>query len=158
MASTTYHTIAIRGGEVRDEGVAKTSSAITPGMLLEFDTGELDKHGVDAGVASPVLVALESPTAAAGTTAAIDTAYANGETVYYAVGQPGDVFYMYLAHSTGNNAVKGVSKLVSKGNGYLKVNTVGTAVTDGVLVGVPEENLDNSATGGSAARIRVRIA
>lgn len=157
MASTTYHTIAIRGGRVRDEALAKASSNIKPGMLIEYDGGVLDKHGVAGGWARPVLVALESPTAAAGTTPAIDTTYEDGDTVYYAVGQPGDVYYMLAAHSTGNNYVKGTTQLVSAGNGLVKAATIGTTSLEGGFIGVPDESVDNSSLAGSTIRLRVKI-
>jgi hypothetical protein len=154
MASTTYHTIAIRGAAARDEGVAEPNSDIKPGHLLVFNsTGNLEVHATEEGAARPVLVALESPTAPAGTTAAIDALYTASETVYYTVGQPGDVLYMILAAS--QTAVKGTSKLVSKGDGTLKVQAFGTALAEGGLVGVPYES---KTTTGAAARILVRIA
>jgi len=152
MASSTYHTIAVQGAAVRGEALAH--AAITPGHLLAIDTDEeVLAHATADGAHLGPLVALESPTAAAGLTAAINKAYAAGDTVYYAVGQPGDVFYMWL--TTANNAVKGISPLVSTGDGALKVATLGAGTLEGAIVGVPAE--DNNNTSGSNARLLVRI-
>lgn len=158
MASNTYHTIAIRGLEKRDEAIAAGSAGIKPGMLLGFNsTGQVKKHAVAAGNARPTFVALESPTAKPGADAAIDTAYVDGDTVYYATPQAGDVGYLFLAHSTGNTAVKGVSTLVSAGNGYVKVAALTTGVVQGAIVGVPDESVDNS-SGTGPVRLRVKFA
>lgn len=152
MASSAPHIIALQGGLVRAEETAG-EAGIKPGHLLAMSSGELIKHATADGIALARLVALESPTAEAGTTPAIDTAYADGDSVYYAVGQPGDIFYMWLA--TANNAVRGVSALVSNGDGTLKIATVSDTTLAGAVIGVPAENLNN--TSGSAARLKVQI-
>jgi hypothetical protein len=153
MAKSFYSTIAIQGCEVRKEALA--DEAIIPGQLLRFDADEeLEKHATAGGVLVNKLVALESPTAAPGTTQAIDTAYAIGEIVYYAIPRPGDVCYMFLA--AGETAVKGISQLVSDGAGALQVATVDATTLVNSIVGVPAEDKDNSG-GGSAVRVLVEI-
>ena len=153
MAKSTYSTISIRGCEVRDEALA--DEAITPGQLLRFDADEeLEKHATAGGVLVNKLVALESPTAAPGTTDAIDTAYAIGEIVYYTIPRPGDLVYMWL--KAGETAVKGISQLVSDGAGALQVATVDATTLANSIVGVAAEDKDNSG-GGSAVRVLVEI-
>lgn len=161
MASSTYHTITIQNFHhaQMEEAVAATSAAIKPGHLLAYNTtGQYKKHAVAAGLCAPILVALEDLTVEPSATAAIDTAYSDGATVYAARAKSGDVYYMFAAHSTGNNYQKGITKLVSNGAGLVKAYALSTGLVDGAFIGVPDENLDNSATGGATARLRVRIA
>ena len=149
MASTTSHTIAIQGGDVRRE--LQAAAAITPGHLLEIASGKAQKHSGDSGVLPGKLIALEDPCAAAGTTEAIDVAYDTSDTVYIAHGQPGDVYYMWL--KAGETTVAGVTQLVSDGAGALKAVTVGATTLEGAVVGVAEE----AVTAVAVARVRVRI-
>lgn len=150
MASSTSHTIAIQGGAVRRE--LQAAAAITPGHLLEIASGKVQKHSGDAGVLPGKLIALEDPCAAAGTTEAIDVDYDTNDTVYFAQGQPGDVYYMWLA--IGESTTAGVTQLVSNAAGLLKAVSVGATTLEGSVVGVAEE----SKTGGAAAlRCKVRI-
>ena len=152
MASSTYHSINISGNEiVRREALA--DAAIPPGELLEINADEeAAPHSGAAGVLPGVLVALEDPAAAAGTTEAIDVDYDAGDTVYYAVGRPGDVFYIFLAAS--QTVVKGVTQLQSDGAGALTPVTVGATTLEKSVVGVADED---KTTGGTRARIRVMI-
>lgn len=152
MASSTPHTIALRGAMVRLEETAG-EAGIKPGHLLEISSGEVIKNTNEDDVARPPKIALESPTAADSTTAAIDTAYADGDTVYYAVGQPGEIYYMWL--ETGSNAVVGVSQLVSAGTGAVKVAAVDATTLAETVIGVPAESLNNVT--GSDARLKVMI-
>lgn len=150
MASSTYHTIALQGGAVRREALAH--EIITPGHLLEINTDEeAAKHSGDGGVIPGKLIALESPTAAAGTTPVVDTTYAAGDTVYYAVGQPGDVYNMLLKN--GETVVKGITQLVSAGDGTLKAVSIGETTVVETVVGVADQDL----TASGASRCRVRI-
>lgn len=138
MASSTYHTIAIQGAAVRLE--RETHEAITPGELLAIDADEeLIPHGSADGVLPGVLVALESPTAAAGTTEAIDVDYAAGDSAYYAQGQPGDVYYMWL--KAGETVVKGQTLVSSDGAGAVKAIVVGAGTLTKSIVGVAEQDL-----------------
>jgi hypothetical protein len=150
MASSTWHTIALQGGAVRREALAH--EIITPGQLLEINTDEeVAKHSSDGGVIPGKLIALESPTAVAGTTGVIDTTYAAGDTVYYAVGQPGDVYYMFLKN--GETVVKGVTQVVSDGAGAVKAVSIGETTVTETVVGVADQDL----TASSATRCRIRI-
>ena len=157
MASTTYHTILIYRNGVRDGYIHEDEAdeAITPGMLVSFDTDEeIQKHAVADGVQSQMF-ALENPYDDDTSEAAIDSDYAVADTVRYFYAVPGDVVYALNAHG-GSAAVKGVSRLVSNGAGLLKVVTVDASTLATAVVGVAEEDVDNS--GGSAkVRIKVRI-
>lgn len=155
MASTTEHTIVLStatqfGIEGRvQEGYG--SGTIYPGYLIEYDTNEyLVAHATGTGVHQR-MIALENPYDDDTSSAAIDSAYLTADTVRFMYALPGDLVYMYLADS--QNAVKGRSRLASNGDGTLRVVTTGTP--DQSIVGVPEEDLNNST--GAAARLRVRI-
>lgn len=151
MASSTWHTIALQGEPVRREALAH--EAITPGQLLEINADEeAAKHSADSGVLPGKLFALESPTAAAGTSAAIDTNYSTGDTVYFGQFKPGDVVYGWLHAS--EVVVKGVTQLVSDGAGAVKAVTVAAGTLEGAVVGVADQDLT---AGLSATRCRIRI-
>jgi hypothetical protein len=150
MASSTWHTIALQGEPVRREALAH--EAITPGQLLEINSDEeVAKHSADSGVLPGKLFALESPTAAASTTAAIDTNYAAADVVYFGQFQPGDVVYGFLKN--GETVVKGITQLVSDGAGAVKAVSVGTSTLEGSVVGVADQDL----TASGATRCRIRI-
>lgn len=152
MASSTYHTIAIQGGAVRLEALA--DAAITPGELLEINSDEeAAPHSSAAGVLPGKLIALEDPAAEASTTAAIDTDYDTGDTVYYAWGQSGDLFYMWL--KAGETGVKGITQLISDGAGALQAKTVDANTLENSVVGISAE--DKTAGGGVRVRHLVRI-
>ncbi len=154
MADTTYKTIVIQSaldGVNRQERLAGEAS-IKPGMLLEISSGNVVSHNTADGNAHPVLVALESPTADSASLASIDTVYANGDTVYYTVGAPGDVLYMTLA--IGESTVAGVTALVSDAAGNLKAAVVGETTIAGAVVGTA---LDTITGDGSTHRCRVMI-
>jgi hypothetical protein len=149
MASSTPHTIAIQGGDVRRE--LQAAAAITPGHLLEIASGKVQKHSGAAGVLPGVLVALEDPCAVAGTTEAIAVDYDTNDTVYFAQGEPGDLFYMLLKN--GETVVTGVTQLQSAGDGTLQAVSVGAGTLEKSVVGVAESSL----TASGATRIYVRI-
>lgn len=155
MAASGYRTIMIRGGTDnsfnREEKLAGEAN-IKPGHLLAISSGAAIKHATADGV-QQALVAIENAAAESATASNIDIAYTNGDTLHYAVGKPGDVLYMWLA--TANDAVEGVSQLVSNGDGTLKLATVAAGTLTGAVVGVPAESLNN--TSGSAARLAVRL-
>ena len=159
MASTVYHSIVIQaanefGDITRREKLA--AAAITPGELLDFDSATtVNAHGVAGGVLQGKLVALETQTPDSATAANIDVDYASGDTVYFAEGKPGDVFYMWLA--AGQSALMNPpSQLISDGAGALTVATVDAATLTNSIVGVADEVKDNSG-GGTRVRIKVRI-
>ncbi len=155
--TTTDHTIAVvsadKYGVVRKEALA--DEALTPGHLVRFDASEeLEKHADENGVLVGKLVVLESQTPDTDTyptTAAIDIPYAADDTAYYAEGQPGDVFNMFLADQV--EAVKGISQLVSKGDGTLKVAAVDASTFANAIVGVADADV----TASGVTRCRVRI-
>jgi len=158
--TTTEHTIVVKSGNLNGviyrEAIAH--EALYPGHLLNINTDEeVQKHNAAADVLVGKLVAAESQTpdtATYPTTAAIDIPYAADDTAYYVEGVAGDVFNMWLA--AGESAVKGISQMVSDGSGALTVATVGTATLANSIVGIADEDVDNS--GGSVAvRCRVRI-
>ena len=151
MAATGYRTVMIQGCEARLEGLAGAGT-IKPGHLLTYSSGNVIIHGTADG-AQERLFAIESPTADSNTLLSIDVPYANGDTVYMTRPAPGDVVYAFLA--TANNAVKGVSQLVSNGDGTLKIAVVSATTLTNSIVGVPEEN-NNNATG-SPVRLKIRV-
>ena len=155
--TTTEHSIVIELANL--EGVVSLerlgSGTITPGHLLDITGAAVRSHATGDGVLPGKLVALENQTPdtqASPTTAAIDITYASGDTVYYAQGNPGDVFNMIVA--TSQTTVAGVSQLVSNGDGTLKVTTVDAATLVGAVVGVADEAVTS---GTVVARCRTRI-
>jgi hypothetical protein len=129
--------------------------AITPGELLERNgAGNLIPHGTSGGFVGEKLVAMETQHADAAGTDQINVDYASADVCYYAVGQPGDVYYMFLKGS--DQAYEG-SALTSDGAGALQhLSAPGTDETAGSIVAVAEEDLDNSSNG-SRVRIKARI-
>jgi len=146
------------------------AAAITPGHLVEFvpsggDAGQLRVHATSGGNAVPMF-ALESlvPSIANSTTAPIDIAYADGDSVRWAIGKSGDVFYGWVPASAA--ALKRGDRMVSNGDGTLikytaqATNEGGTATyTIQAYAGgfIADEDKDNSA-GGAAVRCRIRVA
>lgn len=153
MASSTYHSIVIQAQEVTRKEALAGEASIKPGHLLEWSSGNLVTHNSAGGVLPNKLIALESPTPNDESNASIDVAYANGDRLYYAVGKPGEVYYMWLA--AGENASKG-SQLISDAAGGLTVATVDASTLANAIVGVAAEAKDNSG-GGAAVRIKVEI-
>lgn len=151
MASTVYHTIALQGAHVRREGTSHES--ITPGHLLEINTDEeLALHSSAGGVMPGKLIALESPMCPPSQLAAIDTPYDANTRVFYAEGQPGDIYNMWL--KTGETVVKGITHLVSAGGGELQVvDPINLSTLVESVVGVADQDL----TAVGSARVRVRI-
>lgn len=156
--TTTEHSIIVsyanKEGVVRREAIA--DEAMTPGQLARFDADEeLELHATADGVLVGKLIVLENQTPDTDTyptTAAIDIPYVADDTAYYAEGSPGDIYLMWLA--IGEDAAKGVTQLISNGNGNLKAETVDAATLANAIVGVADEDI----TGGAAAlRCRVRI-
>lgn len=148
------------------EGLA--SEAITPGHLVDYvlsggDTGQFRKHPTASGNAAPMF-AVESmtPDRSVATTA-VDTPYADGETMRVAMCRPGDLVYAWVPASA-SAIVKG-NFLVSNGDGTLKIlaaqatNEGGSAtytIQTRQIVAIADQALDNSAVG-TASRIKVRV-
>jgi hypothetical protein len=158
--TTTRHTVVARSanlnGVVRLEALA--DEIFRPGHLLRFDAAEeLELHATALGVLVGKLIAVESQTPDTNTwplRPAIDIPYAADDTAYYAEGSPGDVFNMYIA--VGYTAVRGISQMFSHGDGTLRVATVAAGTLTGSIVGVAEQDVDNSG-GTGAIRCLVRI-
>jgi hypothetical protein len=151
MASSTPKTIALEGCAVRKELLA--NAVIYPGELLEITSGKVDQHSGNAGVLAGKLFALESPTAAAGTSTAIDTTYPSGDSVYYAECQPGDVVYGW--GKAGETFVTGVTQCVSDGAGAVKAATVDANTLENSVVGIAAES--KVVGGGARERLKIRI-
>lgn len=157
MASTVFGSIVIQnanqlGDVTRRELLA--AEAITPGELLEIASATtVGPHSGAAGFLQGKLVALESQTPDHDTNPSIDEDYDIGDTVYYAEGKPGDIFYMFLAAQE-TTVMNPPSPLVSDGAGALTVAVVGAGTLEGSVVGVANEVV---AAGGARARIQVRI-
>ena len=156
--TTTEHSIVIKSaskfGVLRKEAIA--DEALTPGYLVRFDADEeLELHATADGVLVGKLVVLESQTPDTDTyptTAAIDIPYAADDLAYYAEGQEGDIFNMMLVAQ--QTTVKGITQLISNGDGTLKGETVDAATLANAIVGVADEDVTG---GGAVARCRVRI-
>lgn len=137
------------------EKEAPANAAITPGHLVEF-TGATNvrKHGTAAGNARKAF-ALQ-PYAASG--ASIDTDYAAGETVRYAVCPRGTLVNALVAAAA--TAITKGAILESAGDGTLRIASADaatdTAQRDSV-VGYAMEAVDNSA-GATVVRIKVEVA
>lgn len=82
--------------ETRVEALAGAAN-ITPGELLQWSAGTLIVHAAAAGSVIPKLIALESQHPDSEGTAGIAADYANGDTVYAWIPQPGDHALMWLA-------------------------------------------------------------
>lgn len=152
MAETTLRTIVVQAGPMgvtRQEALAGEAS-IKPGHLLEISGGNVVTHNTADGFTQK-LIALESQHADSDTLATIDVPYANGDTVYYAVAAPGEVYYMLLAAN--ENVTAGVTPLVSNADGTLKAAVIGAGTLEGAVVGV---TLTTSNVA-SVARVKVRI-
>lgn len=153
MSATGYRTIALSQIAVREEGLAGAAS-ITPGELLQGPDTALIVHAAAAGEVVPKKIALEKQTNDVAATANIAVDYTNGETLYYAIAQPGELYYMWLAagENAGANAM-----LQSNGAGALQVlaDADATTVTESI-VGRAKAAVNNAA-GGSPVRIVVEI-
>ncbi len=169
MASTTPHTILLKSmtlnGKVQKEGIAGTAG-ILPGDLLKPQlpaSGNVypyTMHGYQANAVP--WFAVENPYAAATATAAIDTAYGSGHSVFYVTSQPGDEIYAWLGTGTlGSVAIN--TWCVPAGSaqpGDLMAITSGTPVTGGSvmpIVGRALEAVNNSA-GTVHVRLKVEVA
>lgn len=153
MASSVYHTITVQANDDQIRKEALAHAAITPGELLDINTDEeVEAHAGAAGVLPNKLIALETQTPDATATAQVDIDYAAGDTVYYAVGRPGEVYYMWLAAS--QTVVKGITQLQSDGAGALTPVSVGATTLTNSIVGVAAQDLT---AGVARARCLVEI-
>lgn len=155
--TTTEHQIAIQFAD-KDEMVRREALAdeiFYPGHVLRFDTSEeLELHATAGGVFVGKLVADINPTpntTTYATTAAIDIPYAADDTAYYIEGAPGDILMVYLADQ--QTVVKGITQLISNGDGTLKAETVDGDTIAGSIFGVAAE--DATASGDTLIRVRI---
>jgi hypothetical protein len=120
---TAPTTIVLLGDPMTKERIA--TGAITPGWLLEREAVNdgVQAHSTAGGDAA-AYVAIENP---AQSEAAGFVDYADGDRCYFAVGKPGDEFYMIAA--SGNDVTYG-DILESDGNGLLQLYTA-QAVDEG---------------------------
>lgn len=138
------NTILLKG--TRNQEEYKAGGTIKPGHLIrKTSTGTVVVHATAAGYAQRMF-ALENELV--GKT--IDDNYATDETVSVHMAKPNDEIYGLLA--AGVNAANGIT-LVSNGDGTLKLVTG----SEKDVVAYADEGVDNSA-GGSAVRIRIRVA
>ncbi len=159
MASSTHKTILIewptQSGPKFKEALAG-GAGITPGELLDFDgSGDVIVNVQPSGGTQPLqkMIAMESPTADTDAgTAAIDTDYADGDTVRYIVPIRGTVLYMWL--KDGETSAIG-DPLSNDGAGALVVHTMGTVTVPDGFIGYAAEVV---AASGAAARIKVEVA
>lgn len=122
MASATPHTIVLRGNPPRREALTG-EAGVTPGHFCELNSSLALVTHVTAGEAAPMLFAVEDPYNGVSGTAAIDVAYANGETARYVVAQPGDHIYGWL---TASGSVNAGQLLTSTGDGAFGPFTAGS--------------------------------
>ena len=161
--TTTEHRILVQSSDIHDRAQLETRSSASfrcqPGMLLKNNGGSLVAHPTRGSFLPGKLVALENPypdTDASPTSSAVDIYYKAGDTVRYIQARPGDVCLMLLGSASGSaTAVEGVSQLVSDGEGGVLVAS-GTDLQDNEIVGIPDEDVDNSGET-TYARIKVRI-
>jgi len=133
------------------------TGSIMPGQILEYKTGGKVGQNSTGGVAGLPLIALEThtpDTITYPTTGAIDIPYDDGETVYCAYCQAGDVINGWL--KDGESVKKGIDFLIRDGAGRFASCGTGISVGTSNPIGVPDETLNNS-SGGTAVRCRIRI-
>ncbi len=125
------------------------NGAITPGMLVELSAGEVQPHSTSAGLAAPVMFAVEGLNldAASLTMGDIDTDYDDdGAAVKVWYPKQGAEAYAFLV-AGGNVAAQAL--LESNGDGYLKAGT-----THPVARALEAKN---NGAGSAAARIKVEV-
>jgi hypothetical protein len=145
------HTILLAGNPQRPQELP-CSAAITPGHLVEISSGQLRKHATADGNASPAFALEQLTPDRTVATAAIDTPYPSGDTVQWAIGRPGDLFYAWVPASAA--AIVAGDFLASNGDGTLHKAVTGSTFLE-AIVATAAEAVNNSA-GGTPARIRVR--
>lgn len=138
------NTTVLRGGPfTRREETA--SEAITPGHLVEFNSGSLRKHATSGGPAASMW-AVEADYIGNETT----DAFASGDRVPYIAAPKGTVIWAHLA--SGQNVARG-AELMSNGAGAL---TAHSGTDEGALVARADEAADASSGIGAGATLRFR--
>jgi len=94
--TTAPHTISLRVWSIKeDKAPLKASKDVTPGMWLEFSSGDVQPHSSNSAVPAPKIIAVEAPYRSG---AGIETAYdVDGEEVDFHYAQSGEQFYSLLA-------------------------------------------------------------
>lgn len=158
------HTIVLAGTVIYPQE-KMASEAILPGHLVEFvpsggDAGQLRKHTNASFNAAPAFAVENQTPDRSVATAAIDTPYADGETVRWCIAQPGALLYAlipaaaaaivvgdYLESADGGMLQKHTPQAVNEG-GSATVTVYGNSI-----VAMAAEAVDNSG-GGTAVRLR----
>lgn len=132
--------IALRGEPIVDEQNT-ASEAITPGHLIQIDTGQWRKHA-DAGLNAQRVFALERSEMGDD----IDTAYASGDRVKAGFFSPGQRVNALLP--IGVTVVEGATYLESNGDGTLRPLDTDAATDDtqrASVVGLAAESIGPTA-------------
>lgn len=125
---------------------AVSSAAVTPGMVLLLASAGTVAPQSNAATLLPAYVALEN-TAKAGD---LDTAYASGDTVRFAVPRTGDQFYMWLEQTQSTTANTTLLVTDTLDDGTLKA---AGAETGRELKFMALESI----TAASSGRVRVKV-
>lgn len=154
MANTVYNTIAVEYNDPLNRLERVSGGAITPGHLLQINASEqVIVHAVAAGALPSKLIAIETQTPDASTTAQIDIEYASGDIVYHVQGEQGNVLNMWL--SAGESTTFGITYLQSAGDGTLQaLGTPDAGTIAESIVGIAWQDVTG---GASAKRCLVRI-
>ena len=125
--------------------------AITPGHLIDQNSSGNDiVHATEGGWA-PMQIAVED--ALQGNT--LSTAYASGALVKSRLLVKGDEFYGFIA---AGESVTPATNLISAGDGTFKdESNASSGVTVKQILCRPTETVDNSATGATATRCKMRV-
>lgn len=144
MSTLRAHRILLIGDNARKEE-ARAGGAITPGMLIAYDTdGTVIPHADDGG---PTQKTFAEEDSLQGRT--IDKDYAEGELVQLAVCGQGDVVQAWLASG---ESVTPADFLTSNGDGFLK-----KATSTDVRIAQPLESMALTGSDDDDTRIRVRV-
>lgn len=159
--TTTQHTIVVHSAKQHGVTIMEAigTGSILPGDLLAFNAGgKVVRHPLAGSPAIP-LIALEiqtPDTVTYPTTAKIDIPYSDGDLVYFAVGQAGDIYNMWL--DDGATVKKGKSVVISDGAGRIQYAGTGIAAIGTTCpVGYAWKTVNNSA-GGTSVRCPIMIA
>lgn len=162
------HTILLSGNPIYPQEKL-ASESITPGHLVQIvpsggDAGQLRKHATAGGNTEKAFAYQSLTPDRTAATEAIDTPWADGETTRWLICRSGDIVYAWIPAAA--PAIVEGDILVSNGDGTLvkgatqAVNEGGSAtytVFQTAVVGFAAEAVNNSG-GGTAVRLRVRVA
>lgn len=137
---------------LRREAIVAAGQTISPGMLIDLDsTGKAIVHATAAGSAVK-RVAIENEMAGKDPS----TAYTAGETCFYVVPLPGEEVNLKLGASAA--AITAGNFLDSAGDGTVKAQTGGTAVTNASRAGLIAQALESQDNSGGAGTDHTHIA